>query len=151
MSCEICWAASLACLCAGILCLGTPSQKGTFALLHTIFTHFLLSILFFPWLSLFERLFPHVLWVGFSRARVHARLPCDFHFFAFTTFTRILFQTRKIGLLLSCETSAGNLEIAPLFKERLVDLLKYVRKVLVKTWYKERYAEICEGCESKKV
>ena len=68
-----------------------------------------------------------------SHARVHARLPCDFHFFAFTTFTRVLFQTRKIGLLLSCETSAGNLEIAPLFKERFVKLLKYVRKMLVTT------------------
>lgn len=46
MSCEISWAASLACLCAGILCHGAPSQKRTFALRHTIFTHFLLSILF---------------------------------------------------------------------------------------------------------
>ena len=34
-----------------------------------------------------------------SHARVHARLPWDFHFFAFTTFTCVLFQTRKIGLL----------------------------------------------------
>ena len=72
MSCEISWAASLACLCAGILCHGAPSQKGTFALRHTIFTHFLLSVLFFPWLSLFEELYPHVFWCGFSRARTCA-------------------------------------------------------------------------------
>lgn len=65
--------------------------------------------------------------------RAHVRLPWDFHFFAFTTFTRVLFQTRKIGLLKSRETSAGNLEIAPLFKEGFDDLLKYVRKVLVTT------------------
>ena len=89
-------------------------------------------------------------WGRFSRVRVHARLPWDFHFFAFTTFTRVLFQTRKIGLWKSTDTSARNLEIAPLFKEELDDLLKYVRKVFVTTWYKERYAEICEGCESKK-
>jgi hypothetical protein len=85
-----------------------------------------------------------------SHACVHARLPCDFHFFAFTTFTRVLFQTRKIGLRKSHETSAGNLVIATLFKKRFVKSLKFVRKVLVTTWYKERYAEICEGCESKK-
>ena len=83
-----------------------------------------------------------------SHARVHARLPWDFHFFAFTTFTRVLFQTRKIGLRKSTDISARNLEIAPLFKEELDDLLKYVRKVFVTTWYKERYAEICEGCDT---
>lgn len=68
-----------------------------------------------------------------SHARVHARLPRDFHFFAFTTFTRVLFQTRKIGLLWSPDTSAENLENVSLFKEELVVLLKYVRKMLVTT------------------
>lgn len=75
-----------------------PSQKGTFALRHTIFTHFLLSILFslsFRCLRGFSLTF----FDAVSHARAHVRLPWDFHFFAFTTFTRVLFQTRKIGLL----------------------------------------------------
>jgi len=72
MSCEISWAASLACLCARASSVMAPSQKGTFALHHAIFTHFPRTILFLPLLSLFEGLFPHVFWCGFSRARTCA-------------------------------------------------------------------------------
>ena len=76
----------------------TPSQKGTFALRHVFFMRFLDQFCFshsFRCLRGFSLTFFELV----SHARVHARLPCDFHFFAFTTFTRVLFQTRKIGLL----------------------------------------------------
>lgn len=36
------------------------------------------------------------------------------------------------------------------FQGEICEVVKICSKVLVATWYKERYAEICEGCESKK-
>lgn len=57
------WAASV---------MSHPKSKGDICPSPRVFHAFSRSILFFPWLSLFEGLFPHVLWGGFSRARTCA-------------------------------------------------------------------------------
>ena len=68
----------------------TPSQKGTFARHHVFFMRFLDQFCFFHGFRCL-RGFSLTFFEVVSHARVHARLPCDFHFFAFTTFTRVLF------------------------------------------------------------